>query len=87
MTAFGQHSLVPLFYAYGASVQGGPLEGGGGGVPEQQFCKKTACSSYVQPWFWYVHALPCTALHCPAPLCTAHWTWTATVFAGPLGAR
>ena len=30
MTAFGQHSLVPLFYAYGASVQGGPLEGGGG---------------------------------------------------------
>ena len=37
--------------------------------------------------FWHVHALPCTALHCPAPLCTAHWTWTATVFAGPLGAR
>ena len=20
-------------------------------VPEQQFCKKTACSSYVQPWW------------------------------------
>ena len=40
--------------------------------------------------FWHVHALPCTALHCPAPLCTAHWTSTlqpATVFAGPLGAR
>ena len=41
-------------------------------------------------WFWHVHALPCTALHCPAPLCTAHWTLTlqpATVFAGPMGAR
>ena len=21
--------------------------------------------------FWHVHALPCTALHCPAPSCTA----------------
>ena len=29
--------------------QGGP-EGGEGGVPKLQFCKKTTCSSYVEPW-------------------------------------
>ena len=64
-TAQGTHSppLCPgLFFRCGTTSrpnrnhtftstdQGGSLRGGGGGVPERQFCKKTACSSYVQPW-------------------------------------
>ena len=29
---------------------GGSLRGGGESVPERQYCKKTVCSSHVQPW-------------------------------------
>ena len=37
-------------YARHMLVAGRSLSGGGKSVPKRQFCKKTACSSYVQPW-------------------------------------
>ena len=40
----------PLSLVSTTLYAGGPSEGEKKGVPERQFPKKTACSSYAQPW-------------------------------------
>ena len=39
-----------MVYGTSTTHQGGSLTGEKKSVPERQFCKKTTCSSYVQPW-------------------------------------
>ena len=48
---------------------------GGGGLPQSESQPlhpppSQNLSFYGKLRFWHVHALPCTALHCPAPPCT-----------------